>query len=334
VTKEIFECKESPYLSMSHGNAYLDDSLEFMRRMKKESVNLVFTSPPFPLNRKKKYGNTAEHDYVDWILPFCAEILRILKEDGSLVIDLGTTWMKGVPNRSLYDSRLLIALVDQLKFNYCQEIYWWNPSTLPSPAQWVTVQKLRLKDSVNKILWLSKNPYCKASNTRVLQPYSEDMEKVFENKYGDTVQKRPSGHTVSPSMAKRNAGSIPSNILAIPNTNSRGNYFNYCKQHAIAPHPARFPYELPEFFLRLLTDRNDLVLDPFGGSCTTGAVCEWNERQWICVDNEESYLQGAEGHFTGMPSQPHYSRDYSLTKPKYVTTDDDDICILESNPAR
>ena len=328
--RKIFKTKEHPYLSFTHGDAYLDDSLDFMRRMKDETVNLVFTSPPFPLLAKKKYGNTSEASYIEWILPFCQEIKRILREDGSLIMDLGTTWMKGVPNRSIYDSRLLIALVDQLNLHFCQEIYWWNPSTMPTPAIWVTVQKLRLKDSVNKILWLSKNPFCKSSNTRVLQPYSNHMEKVLERDNLKSFHQRPSGHKVTKSLTKRNAGSIPSNILAIANSGSKSKYFDYCNENNITPHPARFPYELPEFFLRLLTDKGDLVLDPFGGSCTSGAVCEWNKRKWICIETEESYLKGAVGHFKGMPHQSLNSKEYYLTKPNYVTTDDEDIGMVVS----
>lgn len=278
------------------GEIWWGDSLTKMRRMHPKTIDLCFTSPPFPLIRKKGYGNKDESAYVDWLLEFACEIKRLLKDTGSLVLDLGSCWKKGRPIRSTYDLRLTLRLIDELGLNLAQEFYWYNPSRLPSPAQWVTIEKTRVKDSINKLLWFSKSDNPKADNRRVLQPYSDSMEKIF-SKEKMSHKKRPSGHQPSKKFLIRNKGSIPGNLLALSNANNSDPYLIYCKDLDLDPHPARFPIQLPEFFIRFLTETGDKILDPFAGSCTTGYAAEINDRRWICIEEDENYLITSEGHF-------------------------------------
>jgi len=116
-------------------------------------------------------------------------------------------------------------------------------------------------------------------------------------KHGYTAKLRPSGHNISTKFQTDNGGSVPPNLLAIANTDSNGKYQTYCKAHNVAPHPARFPAALPEYFIRMLTDRGDVVLDPFAGSCVTGEVCEMLGRRWLCSELDQTFLQGAKGRF-------------------------------------
>lgn len=259
------------------------------------SVDLIMTSPPFGLVRKKKYGNADAQDYLDWFRPFAASFKRALKDSGSLVIDIGGAWIPGQPTRSLYHFKLLIMLCEEYGFHLAQEFYWWNPAKLPTPAEWVTVRRIRVKDAVNTVWWLSPTPWPKATNTRVLQPYSASMRNLIANGY--KAKKRPSGHDISTKFSNDNGASIPPNLIALANTDSNGNYQTYCKEHGIEPHPARYPAELPEYFVRMLTDENDFVVDPFGGSCVTGEVCERLRRRWLCSELDEEYLRGALGRF-------------------------------------
>ena len=278
------------------GEIWCGDSLQKMRRMRSGSVDLIFTSPPFPLIRKKKYGNRDEQEYIDWLMPFITAGSRLLKDSGSLVLDLGCCWQRGKPVRSAYDIRLTLAIIDVLGLSFAQEFYWYNPSRLPTPAQWVTIEKCRAKDSVNKILWFSKTESPKALNTRVLQPYSPSMEQKLSK--GIKAEKtRPSGHRPSKYFNTRNLGSIPGNLLAIPNNNPSDPYLKYCKENKLKPHPARFPYQIPEFFIRFLTEPGDKVLDPFAGSCTTGYAAENLKRKWACIEANSDYLRTARGHF-------------------------------------
>ena len=187
-------------------------------------------------------------------------------------------------------------LCEEYDFHLAQEYYWWNPSKLPTPAEWVNVRRIRVKDGINTVWWLSKSPWPRASNRRVLQPYSDSMKSLLNTGY--KAQLRPSGHEISEKFAIDNGASIPPNLIAIPNTESNSSYMRYCREQEIKVHPARFPASLPEYFIRMVTDPSDLVLDPFGGSCITGEVAERLGRHWVCAELVEDYLKGAKGRFT------------------------------------
>ncbi len=271
------------------------DSLTLLGKMRSQSVDLVMTSPPFGLVRKKDYGNVAASEYLGWFRPFASQISRVLRDTGSFVIDIGGAWEAGQPTRSLYHFKLLIMLCEEFGFHLAQDFYWWNPSKLPTPAEWVTVRRIRVKDAVNTVWWLSKTAWPKASNRRVLQPYSASMMTLLSNGY--KAKKRPSGHDISEKFSIDNGAAIPPNLIAMPNTESNGAYQRYCEDHGLPHHPARFPAELPEYFVRMLTDRGDLVVDPFAGSCVTGEVAERLGRRWVCAELVETYLEGALSRF-------------------------------------
>ncbi len=278
------------------GKAFVANSLDFMATLPAESVNLIMTSPPYALHFKKEYGNVDQGDYVAWFLPFAQEFKRLLRKDGSVVIDIGGAWTPGKPTRSLYHFELLIALCREVGFYLAQEFYWYNPGKLPSPAEWVNVRKIRVKDAVNCIWWLSKTPYPKADNQRVLQEYSPDMKRLLKRGYRPTV--RPSGHIITKKFRDK-GGSIPANIVICGNNDANGDYMERCQQQGIKPHPARFPVQLPTFFLRFLTDPGDLILDPFAGSNTTGRACEDQKRRWIAIEKNRDYLIGSRLRFEG-----------------------------------
>ncbi len=285
---------ETAFGQMLHG-----DSRDVLGAYGEGSVNLIMTSPPFGLVRKKDYGNVEANKYVNWFKPFAEDFHRILKDDGSLVIDIGGAWNKGYPTRNLYHFKLLIMLCEEVGFHLAQDFYWWNPSKLPTPAEWVTVRRVRVKDAIDTVWWLSKTPWPKASNRRVLQPYSQSMEELLTKGY--KAKKRPSGHDISEKFNTNNGAAIPPNLIAIPNTESNSFYLRYCEQKGFKPHPARYPAELPEYFIRMLTEPDDLVVDPFAGSCVTGEVCERTKRRWVCIELLEEYCEAALGRFIRDP---------------------------------
>ncbi|WP_092075369.1 DNA-methyltransferase [Poseidonocella sedimentorum] len=293
------------------------------------SVDLIVTSPPFGLVRKKSYGNEDADKYCDWFRPFAEGFHRILKDSGSLVVDIGGAWVPGQPTRSLYHFKLLVMLVEEFGFHLCQEHYWWNPSKLPTPAEWVNIRRVRVKDAVNSIWWLSKTPFPKANNKRILQPYSKSMESLLKNGY--KAKLRPSGHDISTKFNRDNGGSVPPNLLAVANTESNGSYQAHCRNENIPIHPARFPSQLPEYFIRFLTNPGDLVVDPFGGSCVTGVVAENLKRRWVCVEMSEEYLLGAKGRF--VPQLQPLLRDskmsYQIPAPCSQTVDENEIKLFE-----
>lgn len=276
-----------PYYSTSHGAAYLGDSSELLKKIKSESIQLIMTSPPYALIRKKPYGNVEQDMYVDWFMEFADEILRVLKPDGSFVLDIGGSWQNGYPTKSTYQFELLIELTK--KFKLAQDFYWYNPARLPSPAEWVNVRRVRVKDAVETVWWLSKTNEPKADNRRVLNPYSESQKKLMKNGVKSTT--RPSGHEITQNFVKSHGGAIPSNCLVIANTDSNSKYLRRCREAGVSPHPARYPRQLPDFFIKFLTEPGDIVLDPFAGSNMTGWVAENLKRQWISFEIEEEYLE-------------------------------------------
>ena len=275
----------------SMGQSFLGDSLALLPTIETESVDLILTSPPFALKRKKEYGNEDEDKYVDWFMGFVGDIHRILKPSGSFVLDLGGAYMPGFPVRSVYQFELLVRLVKEAGFYLAQEFYHYNPARLPAPAEWVNVRRIRVKDSVNVVWWLSKTQNPKANNRNVLKPYSDSMRSLLKNGY--TPKLRPSGHDISDKFGRDNGGAIPPNLLEIANTDSNSSYQKMCREAGLKVHPARFPPAFAEFFIKFLTEKNDCVFDLFAGSNTTGFVAETLERRWIACELSEEYLKGS-----------------------------------------
>jgi DNA modification methylase len=304
-----------PYFSTALGSAYLADSLDVLRALPTGAISAVVTSPPYALHFKKEYGNANKEDYISWFLPFAREALRVLRDDGSFILNIGGSYNAGSPTRSLYHFKLLIALVEDVGFHLAQECFWYNPAKMPVPAEWVNVRRMRVKDSVEYVFWLSKTPWPKANNRAVLRPYSPDMERLARRGVRSTV--RPSGHAIKSSFSNDSAGgAIPSNVLEgtppfgddsptdllkFGNNAANDRYTTMCKAAGLRIHPARFPAALPEFFIKLVTEPGDLVVDPFAGSNTTGAVAENLSRRWIAIDAVEEYLRASVYRFEDQP---------------------------------
>lgn len=299
-TRFVRPAEASPAYTTGWGEAYCGDSLDLLLRLPAASIDLVLTSPPFALQRQKEYGNKDQAEYIDWLTSFAREVHRVLKDDGSFVLDLGGAYQKGVPARSLYNFRILIRFCDEVGFFLAEDFYWYNPSKLPSPIEWVNKRKLRAKDAVNTVWWLSKSEWPKADVTKVLAPYSNRMRKLLADPEAFYTPKlRPSGHDIGKAFAKDNGGALPSNLLHIPNTESNGQFLTGCRITNARHHPARFPAKLPEFFIRMLTLPGDLVLDIFAGSNTTGQTAEAEGRRWLAFELSREYLAASAFRFLG-----------------------------------
>jgi len=295
----------SSFYETELGSAYLADSERVLEAIPDSSINLVFTSPPYALHFKKEYGNVDKAGYIDWFLRFARQIKRVLADDGSFVLNIGGSYNQGSPTRSIYHFKLLVALVEEVGFHLAQECFWYNPAKMPMPAEWVTVRRVRIKDSVEYLWWFSKTPNPKANNRNVLKPYSADMLRLNKRGVRETV--RPSGHNIRSGFTDiSSGGSIPANIiedqesetlLRLGNNAANDHYTKRCKEEGVKIHPARFPAALPEFFIKLLTDEDDVVYDPFAGSNTTGAVSERLRRRWLASETVEEYLTASQFRF-------------------------------------
>jgi DNA modification methylase len=284
-----------------HGVCYagkIEDALNSGSFQKyKQKFNLIFTSPPFPLNRKKKYGNLNGSDYVQWLSGITTSLKDYLTPDGSLVIEVGNAWEQNRPTMSTLPLETLLAIKRKGQYELCQQFVWFNTAKLPSPVQWVNIKRTRVKDAFTNIWWLSKTVNPKANNQNVLEEYSNSMKKLLKaGRYNSGH--RPSEHKIGEeSFLQDNGGSIPANVLIASNTTSNSRYLNGCKLNGISPHPARMPSSIAKFFIEFLTVENDLVLDPFAGSNTTGEVCEALKRKWISVEVEKQYIEGSKLKF-------------------------------------
>jgi len=302
--------------STKNGDYYLGDSEELLAfDLKKDlqgRVQLIFTSPPFPLNNKKSYGNFEGDKYKEWFTGLAVTFADLLTDDGSIVIEMGNAWVPERPVQSLLHLESLIGFVNhpEAGLRLCQQFICYNPSRLPSPAEWVTIQRIRVTDSYTHIWWMSKTDFPKADNARVLRPYSKSMKALLQRQ-SYNAGKRPSEHIISEEgFLIDNGGSITPNLFemepmdterevrlpnafSLSNTNSSDYYITKCNELGITPHPARMPAGLAAFFIQFLTDPGDLVLDPFAGSNTTGFVAELLGRQWVSIEIKEEYAQQA-----------------------------------------
>lgn len=305
----------------SLGKCVCGDSMKLLEQLDDKSIDLVITSPPFALQRKKSYGNESQEQYVDWLCNFGKLVYSKLQDSGSFVVDIGGAYEKGQPTYSLYQFKTLIKLCDEVGFHLAQPFYWHNPSALPAPIEWVNKRKLRAKTSVNTVWWLCKSPFCKADITNVLSPYSERMERLI-SKPEEFIKEegvvRPSGHILGKSSwSKNNGGAIPPNLLQISNSESNSQYLRYCKKINVKSHPARFPAGLPEFFIKFLTTEGDLVIDIFGGSNTTGQVAEKLNRKWISFELSQEYVATSVFRFSS--SEEEAKENYlNLMKGEYI----------------
>lgn len=266
-------------------------------RKHRGKVQLILTSPPFPLNRKKKYGNRQGEEYVEWLAAFAPLFREFLTDNGSIVVEMGNAWEAGEPVMSTLALEALLKFLRAGDLKLCQQFICHNPARLPTPAQWVNVERIRVKDSYTHVWWMAPTTRPKADNRRVLRPYSASMLKLLRRKKYN-AGRRPSEHHIgATSFLKDNNGAIPTNVLTFTNTLSNDPYLTFCKERNLPLHPARMPAQLAAFFIKFLTEPRDLVLDPFAVSNITGAAAENLKRRWVAIEPNDHYIQGSRGRF-------------------------------------
>lgn len=254
---------------MELNRIYQRDCIEGLRMVPDESVDLIVTSPPYAQQRKDTYGWVNVDEYPKWISDVAKECSRVLKPSGSFVLNIKEHAEKGVRSLYVYESVILIAkdmrLVDE---------FIWN-KTNPFP----TGSKKRLKDGYERCFHFTKtNDYKFYPNNVLVKSESKwlESEKRRSNK-GSHDTNNGSGMN----MTKRVASDLvrPSNVVTMPSS---------CINIG---HPAVFPIELPSFFIKLLTDEHDVVLDPFMGSGTTAISAVREKRNFIGIEREPEYIE-------------------------------------------
>lgn len=265
----------------------------------KEPIHLTLSSPPYPLQDPRAYGNVNEKEFVDWICYILEPIVKNLIEGGSIVLNISNDIsLKGSPAKSLYKERLVIAFSDRFGLYKMDEIPWVNTSKIPSNA-WATKKKVQMLPAWEPILWFTNNPaVVRADTTQVLKEHSKTHQEYIKN--GGSKKEYLNGdgkyHIKKGAFGKETDGSLPKNVFIRGHKSSETmRYHTVCKELDIPAHAAMYPIELPEFFIKFLSRENDLVVDPFFGKGTTGKAAENLNRRWMGSDIMWEYLYGG-GH--------------------------------------
>jgi DNA modification methylase len=312
--KEVYKTKYGRMIIGRIEDALNTRTLSVMRG----KVDLIFTSPPFPLVRKKRYGNETGETYIKWLESLAPKLCDLLTKNGSIVVEIGNSWVSGVPIMSTLGLEALLAFKSAGRLHLSQHIICHNPARLPSPAQWVNVERERLKDSFTHVWWMSRSERPEADNRRVLLPYSHHMKSLLKSqKYNHGA--RPSGHVISTTGFLTNHGgaiapnvislaehtpTLPEALLKFAGTSADKKYRRYCDENGCEAHPARMQLGLATFFIQFLTKPNALVFDPFGGSNTTGYAAEALGRRWLSVEANKEYARGSKGRFIADEDEP------------------------------
>lgn len=258
------------------------------------AIDLLFTSPPYP-GALKQYvnGDLDEENWVAFMMDMINGFAPKMAETGSMMLNVAETYVPGLPVKQEHLTKLRMRLASETRFRVLDTLYWHNSSRLASPFSWVAKRRIRLKPSVEPVLWISENPYAKADNRNVLQKYKTHPSQV-QHKGGE----RPCGHKLSHTgFSKDNGGSIASNLFTAGGSAGTKAYRDALKREGLPQHPAIMPEALARHCIKLATDVGDLVVDPMAGSLTTARACETLKREWVCIDSSLAYLAGARHKF-------------------------------------
>lgn len=259
--------------------------------IEKESVQLIFTSSPYPLSRCREYGNVPANQWIDWMIGHIERFLPLLTSDGSMMINVGRTFKKGLPAQSLHIERLLVKMEDALGIHLLQELSWHNPTKLP-PLQWVGKQRMRLTPSIEPILWVSPNPNAFGNNRNVLREYSK--KGLWEISNPRAHNKRPCGERFGVTSFVDRGGSIPPSMLSVtPTGKDDAAYRRAIRAAGMEPHPATMPAPVARFGILLATREGDTVLDPFSGSGTVPIEAMRLGRRGVGIERSKLYNHGA-----------------------------------------
>ena len=240
-------------------------------------VDLIVTSPPYADARQRHYDSVAPHDYPDWFMSFHEVFWQALKPTGSLVLNMKDKIVNGV--RQHYVWKTIQKLID-LGW-YCIDDYIWHKKT-SMPGYWPT----RLRDAWEYVFHLAKvkTPYINQEAVKVPIALSTQQRLMrFENLKSHFVRSSTgSGFQRDLANWSNKKKVLPTNVLHLsPENRNQG-------------HPAVFPVALPQFFIQLLSKPNDLIVDPFAGSGTTGLAALALHRRCVLIDNQLIYCQVAE----------------------------------------
>jgi site-specific DNA-methyltransferase (adenine-specific)/site-specific DNA-methyltransferase (cytosine-N4-specific) len=259
---------------------YLGDSKEVLKGLAENTVDLIVTSPPYADQRKSTYGGIPHDRYVEWFLPISEQLLRVLKPSGTFILNIKEKVVDG--ERSTYVMELILGMRKQ-GWLWTEEFIWHKKNSYP--GKWPN----RFRDSWERLLQFNKSRHFHMYQEEVMVP-TGDWAKSRLKKLSDTDKIRDNskvgsgfGKNISNWLNREKA--YPSNVLHLATECNNKN------------HSAAFPEELPEWFIKLFTRENDIVLDPFMGSGTTMAVSKRMRRNSIGIDIMPEYYEMVKKQF-------------------------------------
>lgn len=276
-------------------------------------ICLCLTSPPYPIRNQRAYGDPTDKDYVKWLVEAIRPIAKNLLPGGSICLNLGNdVFEPGKPSRSLYRERLVLALADELELHKMDELIWHNPTKPPSPTHWACVNRYQLNARYEVIYWFTNDPAnVRSDNRRVLQPHSESHRKLVA-KGGESHRASFSdgSHRKRPGcFGNATEGRLAHNILTFPHKcKSQSDYKRTAREHGLSAHAAPYPLALAKFLIEFLTQKGELVVDPFGGSLTTAVGAEELERPWLTTEAIWEYARGGGLRFSA--SNTHWNNQF------------------------
>ncbi|MDA8151510.1 MAG: DNA methyltransferase [Acidithiobacillus sp.] len=269
-----------------------------------EPIALCISSPPYPLRKARAYGGPDERQYVDFICGALEPIVRSLIPGGSIVLNVsGDVFEPKKPSRSLYLERLVLALNDRLGLSLMDRIPWVNYSKPPAPTYWACVNRVQLTTAYEPLYWFTNDPdKVRSDNRRVLEAHTARHQRLMASggdgrlaTYGDGAY-----HIRPDSFGRVTTGKIPRNVIERGHVCSdTAAYRRHAQALGMPTHGAMQPTSIPDFFIRLLTQPDDLVVDPFGGTVKTGLAAERLGRRWLVTEWMLEYLRGAAEMFRG-----------------------------------
>jgi site-specific DNA-methyltransferase (adenine-specific) len=261
-------------LDLPVNQIFLGDSLDILQRIPSESINLIVTSPPYADQRKGTYGGIQPEDYVDWFLPIASELKRVLKTDGSFILNIKEKVVSG--ERHTYVLELIIALKKQ-GWLWTEEYMWHKRNS--TPGKWPN----RFRDSWERCLHFTKEKAFSMYQDSVMVPMG-DWAKTRLKVLSETDKVRDAskvgsgfGKNISNWIGREMA--YPTNVLHLATE---------CSNKG---HSAAYPKELPSWFIKLFTKKGDIVLDPFLGSGTTCVAARELERDYIGIEIKKEYYE-------------------------------------------
>lgn len=267
-----------------------------------EPISCCITSPPYPLARPRSYGNPKVGEYIDFITEALEPIVKNLMPGGTIALNISADIFEpGLPARSLYREKLVIAVCERLGLYKLDELIWSNASKAPGPVAWASKERMMLNVGWEPIYLFTNSPRDSiADNRRVLKPHTERQQRLIDRGGEQRLVDNSDGaYKVRPgSYGNQTAGTIPKNVLQMGHACRAQQLVKAnARERGLLPHGAPMPLALAEFLVKYLTRPDQLVVDMFGGSLTTGHAAERHGRRWICTERQWDYIAAGASRF-------------------------------------